>query len=135
MPFTKITTPAELRAACCLTLCYTDEQLAAHLPLTLTALLAVPPNDALYCLAGLLSQAQRIEWAEASARRAKEYADAAANAAANAANAADAAADADAATMAAADAATMAAADAAAAARTAVANAVANAAWAAAAAD
>ena len=86
----KINTPAELRSACCLRLCYSDEQLAAHLPLTLTSLLAVPPDDALHCLAGLLPQAQRVEWAEASARRAKEYA---ANAA-NAANAADAAADA-----------------------------------------
>lgn len=69
----KINTPTELRAACCLDLCYSDEQLAAHLPLTLTSLLAVPPSDALWCLAGLLSPSQRQEWAEACARRAKEY--------------------------------------------------------------
>ena len=83
----KINTPTELRAACSICLCYTDEQLAAHLPLTLTSLLAAPPSDAIWCLVGLLSPPQRQEWADACARRAKEYA---ARAAAWAADARDA---------------------------------------------
>ena len=77
----KINTPTELRAACCLNLCYSDEQLAEHLPLTLTNLLAAPQADAIWCLAGLLPTPQRQEWAYACARRAKEYAAAAARAA------------------------------------------------------
>ena len=82
-------TPAEYRAASVLSLCYYDDQI---LPLCgrplLDALLSIPGADACWFLAGSLPVAQRVEWAAACARRAKEYA----RARADAADAADAAA-------------------------------------------
>jgi len=98
------TTPAELRKMCALEICYNDAHLAGLLaePDVLTALLSIRRCDAVYVLAGVLPREQLIEWAQASARRAAEYAraaradavwaDAAARAADSAARAADSAA-------------------------------------------
>jgi len=93
------TTTDELRKMCVLSICddYDDDRLAELLaePDALTALLSIPRRDAVHVLAGVLPQQQRIEWAQASARRAAEYAAYAADAA-DAAYAADAAVHADA---------------------------------------
>jgi hypothetical protein len=90
-------TPEEYRAASTLTLCYTNKQILplCGVPL-LDALLSITGQDACWFIAGALPKAKRVEWAEACARRAKEYA---ANAAANSAyyaasDASDAASDA-----------------------------------------
>jgi hypothetical protein len=125
-------TVQDLRAASVLKLCYPDDQIQAFIDhrdavgWTEALLELHRPNDACWALAGWLSPERRVEWAQASARRAQEYAARAARAAraaayaahaasaADAYAAADAAADAYAAAAHAADAAAHAAADAAA---------------------
>jgi hypothetical protein len=98
-----VKTVQDLRTASALKLCYTDEQIQAFIDRRdavgwAEALLELPPSDACWALAGWLSPERRVEWAQASARRAQEYASAAwaawaaayADAAARAAWAADA---------------------------------------------
>jgi len=82
---TKPTTPAELRAICTLSICddYDDAQLAELLaePDVLSVLLILPRCEAIHVLAGVLPTPLCVEWAQACARRATEYAAASARAA------------------------------------------------------
>jgi hypothetical protein len=77
-----VKTVQDLRTASALKLCYTDEQIQAFIDRRdavgwAEALLELPPSDACWALAGWLSPERRVEWAQASARRAQEYASAA----------------------------------------------------------
>jgi len=80
------TTAHELCAACSLPLCYAADEIQPLLDRVPTeglesVLLSIEPHDAQYLLAGLLPQPARVEWAGASAARARAYADGAQGAA------------------------------------------------------
>lgn len=83
MKLNEIQSAASLRAASALPICYTDKQIEEFLTHCAAvgwrdALLALPPADACWVLAGLLPSEPRQQWADACARRAREYADASA---------------------------------------------------------
>jgi hypothetical protein len=78
--FATAKTAAELRDASVLRLCYGDEAIEEFIVHRdrcglLDALLALSGYDACWALASWLPKDLRVEWAHASARRAKEYAD------------------------------------------------------------